>query len=234
VLARGLAPVVWTTYLRQQRRWALSLFDFKFRVYPKMASALPLRSRIVGLLQGFTFLQDGVVALCLAVALGATLISGVPRSLVDAIASPAALSGVIVLVLTGLYPHLIHGPHRNLRFYWRTACLRLAKWPYTLLALTDVIVRRDRGYELTAKAQGPVSVQWEVFWPHLLLCALLAASWALATALGSIRGVTPHALASLALLPSVAVLVSAFFGAPAAFDPALADRQGDPRRHDTD
>ena len=234
VLARGLAPVDWTTYLRQQRRWALSLFDIKFRVYPKMASALPLRSRIVGFLQGLTYLQDGVVALCLGVALGAILINGVPQSLVDAIAGPVVWSAAIVLVLTGLYPHLIHGPHRNLRFYWRAACLRLAKWPYTLLALTDVIVRRHRGYELTAKTQGPVPVQWKVFWPHLLVCALLVAAWASATALGSIRGVLPHALASLAILPSVALLASALLDAPAAFDPALADRQGEPRRRDID
>ena len=34
VLARGLAPVDWATYIKQQRRWARSLLDVKFRIFP--------------------------------------------------------------------------------------------------------------------------------------------------------------------------------------------------------
>ena len=64
VLAKGLAPVDWPTYLKQQRRWASSLFDVKFRLYPHMAHAMPFRSRAVGFLQGLTYLQDAAAAVC--------------------------------------------------------------------------------------------------------------------------------------------------------------------------
>lgn len=40
-LALGLTPVDWTGYLRQQRRWARSVLDVKFRIYPKVAGRLP-------------------------------------------------------------------------------------------------------------------------------------------------------------------------------------------------
>lgn len=230
ILARGLAPVDWPTYLKQQRRWATSLFDIKFRLYPRMARALPLRSRIVGFLQGLTYAQDGAAALCVAVALGAILVAGVPESLASAVLNPAVWAGVAILLLSGLYPHLAHGPHRNFAFNWRGGCLRLVKWPYTLLALTDVVRRRDRGYELTAKVDGPASASWASIWPHLLICGLVGATWILGVWLGNLRGLLPHGLAVLAVLPSLLLIGTSFLRAPAAFDPALRRRGIDDSR----
>ncbi len=227
VLAWGLAPVDWPAYVKQQRRWATSVFDVKFRWYPRMARGLPLRSRVVGFLQGLTGLQDVAAALCCAMALGAILIAGVPEPLVAAAASPVVLSSAMILLLTGLYPHLYHGAHRNVSFYWRRACLRLVKWPYTLLALADVIRRRDRGYVLTAKVEGSAAAAGSLFWPHLVVCALVGAAWILGMALGSIEGNLPHALAVFAVLPSLLLVGSMFRNAPAAFDPLLADRHFD-------
>ena len=223
VLARGLAPVDWPTYLKQQRRWAASSFDVKFRWFPRMSQQLPLRSRIVGFLQGLTGLQDSAAAVCCAVALGAILIADVTESFASAITSPAVLTSAAILLLTGLYPHLYHGPHRNAAVYWRAACVRLVKWPYTLMALADVIRRLDRGYELTAKGEGSAGVDWSLLWPHLVVFALVAAIWILGMALGSIHGILPHALAVLAVLPSLLLVGSRFRKAPAAFDPVLAD-----------
>ena len=132
--------------------------------------------------------------------------------------------------MTGLYPHLYHGPDRNVTFYWRAACLRLVKWPYTLLALSNVIRRRDCGYELTAKGDRPSSVDWVLFWPHLLICGIVFAAWALGMSRGSVGGLLPHVLAVLAVLPSLMLVVSSLLKAPAAFDPVLADRQIDDAR----
>ena len=227
VLAKGLAPVDWPTYLKQQRRWASSLFDVKFFLYPRMMQGMPFRSRVVGFLQGLTFLQDGAAALCCAIALGAIFIGGMPGSLAVLATSPAVLISATILVLTGLYPHLYHGPHRNLRFYWRAAFLRLVKWPYTLLALADVIRRRDRGYALTAKVGRPASADRSLLWPHLVIFGIVVATWVSGIALGSVQGVLPHALAVAAVLPSMLLIGSSFFEAPAAFDPILADKYGD-------
>ena len=227
VLARGLAPVDWPTYLKQQRRWATALFDVKFFLYPRLVQGMPLRSRVVGFLQGLTFLQDGAAALCCAMALGAILIAGVPASFVSVATSPVALISATILLLTGLYPHLYHGPHRNVTFYWRAGLLRLVKWPYTLLALADVIRRRDRGYALTAKVGRPASADRSFFWPHLVICGLVGATWILAMALGSFQGLLPHVAVVTAMLPSLFLVASSFTSAPAAFDPVLADRHAD-------
>jgi cellulose synthase/poly-beta-1,6-N-acetylglucosamine synthase-like glycosyltransferase len=224
VLARGLAPVDWPTYVKQQRRWAMSLFDVKFRRYPHLARALPLRSRIVGFLQGLTYLQDGLAALCIATSVGAILIAGVPPALAQAMLSTPLLLGLAILIVTGLYPHRFHGPHRNLVFNWRAACLRMVKWPYTLLALGDVIKRRDRGYDLTAKADHPARIDWASVWPHVLLCVLVGALWIVGMTLGEERDSLAHGLAIVAVLPSLLLVGSAFLKAPAAFDPFLTQR----------
>jgi cellulose synthase (UDP-forming) len=42
ILARGLTPADWSSYLRQQRRWARSVLDIKFRLYAKLRQHLPL------------------------------------------------------------------------------------------------------------------------------------------------------------------------------------------------
>ena len=52
VLARGLAPEDWATYIKQQRRWARSLLDVKFRVFPRISSKMSIGVRAVGILQG--------------------------------------------------------------------------------------------------------------------------------------------------------------------------------------
>ncbi|HVE89570.1 MAG TPA: glycosyltransferase family 2 protein [Burkholderiaceae bacterium] len=226
VLARGLAPVDWRTYVKQQRRWATSLFDVKFFLYPEMVQGMPFRGRVVGLLQGLTFLQDGVAALCCAMALAALLVAGVPASLASALASPPVLTSATILLLTGLYPHLFHGPHRNLTFHWRAGLLRLVKWPYTLLALADVIRRRDRGYALTAKV-GRATADRSFLWPHVIICGLIGATWILAMTLGSIQHLLPHVAAVAAMLPSLFLVGSSFIPAPAAFDPMLADGHAD-------
>jgi len=57
LLARGLTPVDWAGYLRQQRRWARSVLDIKCRLYPRLAGRLAPRARVLGCLHGLSSLQ---------------------------------------------------------------------------------------------------------------------------------------------------------------------------------
>jgi cellulose synthase/poly-beta-1,6-N-acetylglucosamine synthase-like glycosyltransferase len=57
ILARGLTPVDWTGYLTQQRRWARSVLDIKFRVYPDLAGRLPHREQVLACLHGLYYLR---------------------------------------------------------------------------------------------------------------------------------------------------------------------------------
>jgi hypothetical protein len=46
ILAQGLTPVNWSAYLTQQLRWARSVLDIKFRVWPKLMGRLSLSARV--------------------------------------------------------------------------------------------------------------------------------------------------------------------------------------------
>ena len=57
ILARGLAPVDWNGYLRQQRRWARSVIDIKLRRSHLAMNNLSLKSRIMSFLHGINYLH---------------------------------------------------------------------------------------------------------------------------------------------------------------------------------
>ena len=62
ILARGLTPVDWSGFLIQQRRWARSVLDVKFRIYPKVARNLPLRERLANFVHGLYIWRASVSA----------------------------------------------------------------------------------------------------------------------------------------------------------------------------
>jgi hypothetical protein len=225
VLAAGLAPVDWGTYLKQQRRWARSLLDVKLRVFPQLLENLPIHSRIAGLMQGLSYFQDSAVGLCLLIAACVQLAFGFPQPVLLLLTDAVALTAVGFLIITGLYPHICHGTEKNLSIYWRAGLLRCIKWPYTLLGLVDVIQRRDRGYDLTSKVSRPTSVQWMMFWPHLLICAAVATCWIAGTVSGNARGLVPNVVATVALIPSLTLIGSILVNPPPPYDPSLADAE---------
>lgn len=216
VLARGLAPVDWGTYIKQQRRWARSLLDVKLRVYPRLAANLGVWARVVGLLQGLSYLQDGVVAVCMLLALTIALLTGVPPVLVSAVGSMELLGCVAALAITGLYPHVYHPSHVPRGLYWRSACLRFAKWPFTFQALWEVISGRTYGYDLTVKTRAPSAARI-LFWPHLLLSGIIVCA-AIAGLLGN-RTNSPlvYICAAAFVLASLLLIMSNLLTAAAAF-----------------
>jgi hypothetical protein len=207
VLARGLAPVDWATYIKQQRRWARSLLDVKFRIFPRISANMPISVRAVGILQGLTYLQDVIVAICILVALAGGLIYGVPASLSSFLLSSSFTLSVVLLLATGLYPHLYHGPHGRKGFYWRSAWLRFAKWPFTLQAIWDVARAGSHGYDLTVKS-GPRTVRKLLFWPHLLVSALLIFALFAGIAVRGWGDFLLHILAGSVVLASVVLCIS--------------------------
>ena len=225
VLARGLAPVDWATYIKQQRRWARSLLDVKFRIFPRISSHLPISVRAVGILQGLTYLQDVIVAICLLVALTGGLIYGVPASISSFLLSLSFTLAVVLLLATGLYPHLYHGPYGRKGFYWRSAWLRFAKWPFTLQAIWDVARGGRHGYDLTVKS-GPRAVRKLLFWPHLLLSALLIAALFAGIAVRGSGDFLPHILAGSVVLASVVLCISNLRPVQPACEPS-PDRSAD-------
>lgn len=63
ILARGLAPADWASYLIQQRRWCRAVLDLKLRRQWSQLTGLGMRQRAAALLHGLNFIQPGVMGL---------------------------------------------------------------------------------------------------------------------------------------------------------------------------
>ena len=174
--------------------------------------------RAVGILQGLTYLQDVIVAICLLVALTGGLIYGVPAPLSSFLLSSSFTVSLVLLFATGLYPHLYHGPYGRKGFYWRSAWLRFAKWPFTLQAVWDVARGRSHGYDLTVKS-GPRTVRKLLFWPHLLLSALLTFALFAGIAVRGSGDFLSHILAGSVVIASVVLCISNLLPIQPAFEP---------------
>jgi cellulose synthase (UDP-forming) len=54
ILAHGLTPVDWRSYLGQQRRWARAIMDIKLREWRRGSGKLALRTRVISVMQART------------------------------------------------------------------------------------------------------------------------------------------------------------------------------------
>jgi cellulose synthase/poly-beta-1,6-N-acetylglucosamine synthase-like glycosyltransferase len=222
IMAQGLAPVDWCGYLAQQRRWARSLFDIKLRVLPRISAGWPFRQRLFSFVQGLTYLQDGIVGSAAAILLPLMAITGFGQGAVSRLASLDVAAALGVLLVTDLYPHRFFLDAADGRgFHWRAAIVRFAKWPYTLLALCEVMRNRKFPYTLTRKAGAGGGV---LFWPHIAIALLTAAAWFAGAELGRIRFLSVHLLFGAVILTCLALVLSGALSFPPPYDSALQDR----------
>ncbi len=144
ILARGIVPVSWRSYVDQQRRWARSVLDLKLR---HSISARPAHAMIQAL-QGVRYFLDGLFAISL-ILLIMLLLAGAPGAL-PALGLMAEVCGI--LFLTNLYKQRFYlDPTTECGIPWRAYLLRLVKFPYTLAALFDVI--RNRQFQVWHDSQ---------------------------------------------------------------------------------
>ncbi len=154
ILAKGLNPVDWNGYLNQQRRWARSVLDLKFRVFPELFRKFTPGTRIINGLHGLNYLHRSVlifVGLLTALFMTATGIS------------PAAISFEILPHIIALYFVLQSCEFYRQQYYldrrnewgvhWRVAILDYAKWPFFLLAIYDVLRDLRTPYVITSKVE---------------------------------------------------------------------------------
>ncbi len=189
ILARGLTPADWQTYLQQQRRWARSVLDVRWRVYPGLSANLSLGARMGSFLEGLNYLRISFIIPTGLALLAFMLASGTAPSVVSFATLPrfAVLMGAMQLCT--LYRQRFYLDwRREWGGHWRAGVLRLAKWPYVLLALWDVMAGRQFGYAITRKV-APVSATRTLLGPHLLVVGVISAAWAIGLTSGA--GVSP-------------------------------------------
>jgi hypothetical protein len=226
VLAKGLTPVDWDGYLAQQLRWARSVLDIKFRIYPRVAGRLRLRERLVSFLHGFYYLQ-GLLALAGVVVLSLLLAGGDAPWVVSWPALPRLLVLWLALLACDCYrQRFFLGGRREWGLHWRAAVLQYAKWPYLLLALVDVLINRRVPYAITLKGKM-ASRSSLLVWPHGVVALVVAAAWVAGGLLHPDRALDPvlYGSAVFTMFSSLALILTAWLRYPQPYDRKLWERE---------
>jgi len=229
ILARGLTPVDWRGYLTQQRRWARSVLDIKFRLYPRLSRNFSRKTRVIGFLHGLNYLQDGMITPVGLSVLVFMLVTGkIPL-----------LSYLIGWQMAVLYAVLQLGDFYRQRFYldrrtewgwpWRAGVLQFAKWPYFLLALSEVLLNRRVPYAITPKVKE-MSRGTLLLWPHLCVALVLCAAWVIGTASAQSMYASVHVWTALLVAGSLAVVLTEFMDFPTPYDRTLLEYKKDSSR----
>ena len=222
-LAQGLVPTDWPGYLKQQRRWARSVLDVKFRWFPRVARRLGRVERAVSFCHGLHYLAalGTVVAMVL---LGYLLVTGTPpRAFSPAVMERAGALALVLQACECYRQRFFLNPRIEAGLHLRSGLMRFAKWPYIVLALWDVLRSRHHSYLMTRKMRGRDG--YLLIGPHLLGAAFIAGAWALGSARGVSRSVALVVVAGMLVATSVALSLSELREPPPSFDPDLADRR---------
>jgi len=223
IIARGLTPVDWASYIKQQLRWARSVLDIKFRIYPKFANKLPLKERVTSFVHGFFYLQP-LAAVAGLVLLTDMLMTGVmPLPVFNRSVAGSFCLLAITLLLCEIFRQRFYLDRQNeWGVHWRAGLLQLAKWPYFLLALFHALSKKRVPYLLTAKVKRqPHSY---VLLPHLLVAKIILAAWIIGALKPGSLPLFLHLAAAGAVIGSLIVAATERMTFPDPFEPILLSR----------
>ena len=223
ILAVGLTPTSWSSYMRQQSRWARSLMDIKLRSLPGVARRLPVIERMIGFLHGMFYLRALTIPLAYFILAWLIGTRGLP-----AFISPQSLvmlaSLTTILTVIGSFRQRFYlDPSREGGFHWRAMLLQFAKWPALLPAIWQALRRTHVEYSVTLKVISSSGRQL-VLWPHLAAAVLLAEAWIFGAVLEPPVSPVRTTLSALVIFLSLALAWSETWEYPPAFEPALYDR----------
>jgi cellulose synthase (UDP-forming) len=192
ILARGLTPVDWQGYLTQQRRWARSILDIKLRIYPQFAQELSWTMRLMSILHGLNYLHKSLIILASLMLLASMLAIGTVPQIISYPMLPKLAGVFFTSMLCELYRQRFYvNPQQEWGLHWRAALLYLAKWPYMLLALYDVISRNKFSYAITRKTKH-VSNSYMLLLPNILIITLICLAWGIGMVNGHITNLFLH------------------------------------------
>lgn len=221
ILARGLTPVDWDGYLTQQQRWARSVLDIKFRIYPKMVKSLPIKTFVLSFLHGLSYLHKSLTFLTLILLVGFALATGVLPKPFSLSTFKNLLVLYLVLQVCEFYRQRFYLDWSSERgLHWRAALLQYAKWPHLLLALFNVILNRPVPFALTRKVGGKSSRSL-LIGPHMLVIIFISISWIIGMASGHRIILSLHLSSALLVLLSLALILTEYKRFPDPYDGRL-------------
>ncbi len=220
ILAKGITPVDWSGYLAQQRRWARSVLDIKFRIFPGISRNLPLITRIISFLHGLTYIQESVFTLTGLILFASILATGDIPLLAHLFGTKPFIF-LLILGSCGLYRQRFFFEWRNeAGFHWRAGLLRYAKWPYILQALFEALVNKQSPYSLTFKARSAPH-KHTLIWRHLSIAVIIAIAWSTGYFYNHIVFVSLHIWTAIIIALSLILIVTEFLNYPDPYNKKL-------------
>lgn len=230
ILARGLTPVDWAGYIKQQLRWARSVLDIKLRIFPQIAGKLPVKERVTSFIHGLHYLQPLALMMGFLVIVYMLATGSVPRAVNYSVVRDFSLL-LLALLLCDFYRQRFYLDWRNeWGWHWRAGLLHFAKWPYFLLALYQVLLNRRVPYAMTSKVK--TRSHRRVLWPHLLVAGFLSAVWIGAIISGRSLHPLLHVAAALVAIGSLLVVATERMSFPDPYNPTLRSRLKEKTRQD--
>jgi Glycosyltransferase like family 2 len=224
ILARGLTPVDWASYLTQQRRWARSVLDIKFRLYPRLAGRLSRHERLLGFLHGLYYLQGLTTGIGIGFLTYMLASGSVPQFLTD------GTFWYLIGLFTAMHSAELYaqrfflGGRAEWGLHWRAGLLQLAKWPYLGLALWDVLRHRKPAYQMTPKVPRTAKPRL-VLRAHLPIILLVGGAWLIGLVAGwPLPGIL-HLWTAGLVLASLALIATEWWPFPPPYNRQLWVRQ---------
>jgi len=226
ILARGLTPVDWVTYLKQQRRWARSVLDFKFRVFPRYASRLPVLQRILTYLHGLYYLR-GILTVLQITLLLFMLVTDIEPGGTGRLFLLHTVAIWLTLLICDFYRQRFYlDPRREWGLHWRSAFVGFVKWPHFVLAFFDAVCGTYGIYPITYKTRTsgkPIGFAMT----HLAVLVLVGAAWTIDFLRGSADFIPLNIATVLTELTSLGVLMTSFRAFPPPYQPQLLQHQNE-------
>jgi cellulose synthase (UDP-forming) len=208
VLARGLAPVDWPTYLNQQRRWTRSVLDIKLRIAPSVARSLSPTSALLNMLHGINYVHRSIL-LPLAMTLVALML--VLGKTLDVATAETMVSGMFTIIMLHIWERYRQRFYLNGKlergFHWRAKLLQFAKWPYQLAAIADVLVDRQFPYVTTPKTSVTYRPSF-VLWPHVMTLGVMGLAWGIGFAIHGTIPVTVQLCAGVIVVVTLGLIAT--------------------------
>jgi hypothetical protein len=229
ILARGLTPVDWANYLRQQRRWARSVLDFKVRVFPRYASRLPVLERILIYLHGLYYLQGPLTALQITLLLFMLLTNTMPGGTGTLFLLHTGAIWLTVLICDFYRQRFFLDPGSEPGVHWRSAFVGFVKWPHFVLAFIDAIRGTYGIYPITYKtgaSEKPVGFAIT----HTAVLVSILTAWTIDFLRGSSEFVPLHIATGFTAITSLAALITSLRPFPPPYQSEI--RQQWDQRHE--
>ena len=220
IMAKGITPVDWQGYLKQQLRWSHSVLDIKMRVYPKLVSKLRHIEKIAALLHGLYYLR-GLESLFITCLFAFMLATGTTPAFVKySTFKELALLGFILGAVNLYKQRFFLNVHTEWGIHWRSKILYLAKWPHMLIGFFDALRGQEKPYEITLKIKNRFQRSM-LFKPHALIIALITGTWMFSVVTSNELHRSLHIWAGITILMESILIWTETRPHPAPFDKKL-------------